>query len=65
MTSGINIATSDPGKGLQNGTDESFNGNPRDKCLSMKQFRSREEARVIIETWRRHFDSVSPHSSID
>ncbi len=50
VASGMNTATSDPGKPWQNGTDESLNGKLRDECLSMEWFRSREEAKVIIET---------------
>lgn len=65
VTSGINTAVSDPGKPWQNGSDESFNGELRDECLSMEWFRSREEAKVIIETWRRHYNAVRPHSSLD
>ena len=63
--SGIHIAHIDPGKPWQNGTDESFNGKFRDECLSAEWFRSREEARVIIESWRRHYNAVRPHSSLD
>ncbi len=28
------------------------------------RFRSRAEAKVVIETWRRHFNEVRPHSSL-
>ena len=45
--------------------DESFNGCLRDKCLSLEWFRSRREAKVIIETWRQHYNAVRPHSSLD
>ncbi|MEM1187961.1 MAG: transposase, partial [Pseudomonadota bacterium] len=45
-------------------TNESFNGKFRDECLSMEWFRSRAEARVIIETFRRHYNAVRPHSSL-
>jgi len=44
----------EPGKPWQNGTDESFNGELRDECLSLEWFRSRREAAVVIEAWRRH-----------
>ena len=54
----------EPGKPWQNGTCESFNGRFRDECLSLEWFRSREEARVVIETWRRHYNTDRPHSSI-
>ena len=60
------IATvlNDPGKPWQNGTDESFNGKLRDECLSIEWFRSRREARVLIEAWRNHYNEVRPHNSL-
>jgi hypothetical protein len=36
----------------------------RDECLSLEWFRSRAEAKVVIETWRRHYNEVRPHSSL-
>ena len=63
--SGIETAHIDPGKPWQNGTDESFNGKLRDECLSLEWFRSREEARVVIEVWRRHYNHERPHSSLN
>ena len=54
-----------PGKPMQNGTNESFNGKFRDECLAMEWFRSRAEATVIIETWRRHYTRVRPHQSLN
>ena len=48
-TAGIQTAHIDPGKPWQNGMDESFNGKFRDECLSVEWFRSRREAKVIIE----------------
>ena len=61
----IETAHIEPGKPWQNGADESFNGRLRDECLSLEWFRSRLEARVIIEQWRRHYNEVRPHSSLD
>lgn len=61
---GITTALIDPGKPWQNGSMESFNGKFRDECLSLEWFRSRTEAKVLIETWRRHFNTVRPHSSL-
>ncbi|WP_353846151.1 integrase core domain-containing protein [Diaphorobacter sp.] len=49
--SGIATVFNDPGKPWQNGTDESFNGKFCDEYLSIKWFRSRREAPVLIETW--------------
>jgi putative transposase len=61
----IETALIDPGKPWQNGDNESFNGKFRDECLNMEWFRSRTEARVLIEIWRRHYNDVRPHSSLD
>lgn len=54
----------EPGKPWQNGTNESFNGKFRDECLAMEWFRSRLEAKVVIEDWREHYNEVRPHSSL-
>jgi putative transposase len=61
----IETALIDPGKPWQNGMDESFNGRFRDECLNLECFRSRREAKVIVETWRRHYNTARPHSSLD
>ena len=61
---GIDTALIDPGKPWQNGATESFNGKFRDECLSLEWFRSQGEAKVVIESWRRHFNEVRPHSSL-
>jgi putative transposase len=61
---GIGTALIEPGKPWQNGVAESFNGKFRDECLSLEWFRSKAEARVIIEQWRRHYNEVRPHSSL-
>ena len=61
---GITSGLIEPGKPWQNGTCESFNGKFRDECLSLEWFRSREEARVLIGTWRRHYNEDRPHSSL-
>ena len=63
-TTNIDNANIDPGKPWQNATNESFNDKFRDECLSLEWFRSREEARVLIESWRRHYNEVRPHSSL-
>lgn len=64
VAQGIDTALIEPGKPWQNGVAESFNGKFRDECLSLEWFRSRAEAKVIIETWRRHYNQVRPHSSL-
>jgi putative transposase len=61
---GIGTALIEPGKPWQNGVTESFNGKFRDECLSLEWFRSRAEAKVVIEAWRRHYNRVSEHPSV-
>lgn len=58
------MALIEPGKPWQNGVAESFNGKFRDECLSMEWFRSRAEAKVVIESWRHHYNEIRPHSSL-
>lgn len=63
-SSNIDTALIDPGKPWQNATNESFNDKFRDECLSLEWFRSRAEAKVLIEIWRKHYNEVRPHSSL-
>ncbi len=53
-----------PGKPMQNGYMESFNGKLRDECLNEHVFSSLAEARRIIEAWRVDYNEVRPHSSL-
>jgi putative transposase len=64
VAQGIGTALIDPGKPWQNGVVESFNGKLRDECLSLEWFRSRAEAKVVIESWRHHYNEVRPHMSL-
>jgi len=61
----ITTAFIDPGKPWQNGLDESFNGKLRDECLNGEWFRTRAEAKVVIESWRKHYNQERPHSSLN
>jgi putative transposase len=54
----------DPGSPWQNGYAESFNGKFRDECLNSEVFVSVAEARVRVETFRRHYNEERPHSSL-
>lgn len=54
----------EPGKPTQNAYCESFNGRFRDECLNQNWFMNREEARLIIETWRREYETIRPHSGL-
>ncbi len=62
---GIETAPIDPGKPWQNGSNESFNGKFRDECLGMQWFKNRIDAKVVIEGWRRMYNGVRPHSSLN
>jgi putative transposase len=60
----IETAAIDPGKPWQNGMNESFNGKFRDECLGMQWFKNRIDAKVVIEDWRKMYNGVRPHSSL-
>lgn len=62
---GVKLDFIQPGKPMQNGHVESFNGRFRDECLSQHHFPTLARARVEIETWRMHFNCERPHSSLD
>ena len=53
-----------PGSPGENGYNESFNGSLRDELLNGEIFYTLAEARVLIEAWRRHYNTVRPHSSL-
>ncbi|WP_034638454.1 integrase core domain-containing protein, partial [Chitinivibrio alkaliphilus] len=55
----------EPGKPMQNGHCESFNGRFRDECLNEHWFTSLKEARKIIEEWRIDYNQKRPHSSLN
>ena len=48
----------------ENGYVESFNGKLRDELLSVEIFNSLREAQILIESWRRHYNAVRPHSAL-
>ena len=43
---------------------ESFNARLRDELLDGEIFYSLQEAKVVIESWRRHYNSIRPHASL-
>ena len=53
-----------PGSPWENGYCESFNGSLRDELLDDEIFYTLAETKVLIEAWRRHYNSVRPHSSL-
>lgn len=54
-----------PGKPMQNGFVESFNGRLRDECLNETLFTSLRHARIELTAWKEDYNTVRPHSSLD
>jgi len=54
----------EPGSPWENGYVESFNGKLRDELLAREQFDTLLEAKVLIERWRREYNTRRPHSSL-
>lgn len=53
-----------PGSPWENGYCESFNGKLRDELLNGEIFYTLREAQVLIEQWRRHYNTQRPHSAL-
>jgi putative transposase len=53
-----------PGKPIENAHVESFNGRLREECLNASWFRNLFDARRQIESWRGHYNTDRPHSSL-
>ena len=53
-----------PGSRWENCFIECFNARLRDELLDGEIFYSLAEARIIIESWRRHYNRVRPHQSL-
>ncbi|MCR9152404.1 MAG: transposase, partial [Rhodobacteraceae bacterium] len=54
----------EPGSPWENGYVESFNARLRDELLNGEIFYSIREARIVIEQWRVHCNTVRPHSAL-
>ena len=65
QTTGIDWHYITPGKPMQNGVVESFNGRLRDECLNEHMFGSLTEARQIIEAWRIDYNTNRPYTSLN
>lgn len=61
---GAKTAFIEPGSPWENGYCESFNSKLRDELLKCEIFYSLAEAKVIIEAWRRYYNTERPHSSL-
>jgi transposase InsO family protein len=61
---GVKTLYIEPGSPWENGYVESFNGKLRDELLNGEVFDTLLEAKVLIERWRVHYNTVRPHSSL-
>ncbi len=61
---GAKTAYIEPGPPWENGYVESFNARLRDKLLNGEIFYTLKEARIIIEGWRKHYNTKRSHSAL-
>jgi putative transposase len=61
---GVQTLFIEPGSPWENGYIESFNARLRDELLNGEIFTTLLEAKVLIENWRRHYNTVRPHSAL-
>ena len=60
---GVETLFIEPGSPWENGYNESFNGKLRDELLNGEIFCSLAQAAVLVEQWRREYNTVRPHSA--
>ena len=60
----VKTAFIEPGSPWENGYNESSNGKLRDELLDREVLYTLAEARVLIGAWRRHYNTVRPHSAL-
>ncbi len=61
---GVKTLYIEPGSPWENGYNESFNGKLGDELLKGEIFYSLKEAKVLIEQWRHHYNTIRPHSAL-
>ncbi len=61
---GVKTLFIERGSPWENGYIESFNGKMRDELLNREIFTTLNEARVLIEQWRREYNGSRPHSAL-
>jgi len=61
---GAQTAYIEPGSPWENGYVESFNARLRDELLNGEIFYSLKEAQILIEQWRKHYNTKRPHSAL-
>jgi len=61
---GVKLDFIQPGRPVQNGYIESFNGRLRDECLNTEVFSTLADAREKLECWRQDYNETRPHSAL-
>ena len=61
---GTKTAFIEPGSPWENGYVESFNARFPDELLNRELFYSVREAQIIVEAWRKHYNTKRPHSAL-
>ncbi len=61
---GVKTLYIEPGSPWENGYNESFNSKLRDEILNTEIFSTLKQAKVLIERWRHHYNTIRPHSSL-
>lgn len=61
---GVQTQYIQPGSPWENGYCESFNGKLRDHFLDGEIFTTLQEAKILIESWRKHYNTRRPHRSL-
>jgi putative transposase len=64
MTDDVQLCFIRPGRPVENGFIESFNGRLRDECLNVEWFSSLDDARRKLAKFREHYNRERPHSSL-
>ena len=64
QTHGIRHILIQPGRPMQNGYIESFNGKFRDEHLNESWFETLQQARNAASIWKQDYNQVRPHSSV-
>jgi putative transposase len=62
---GVKTLYIEPGSPWENGYIESFNGKLRDELLNIEIFDTLKEAQVLSEWWRKGYNTIRPHSSLN
>src|ERR1700739_3140888 len=64
MSNEVQLCFIRPGRPVENGFIESFNGRLRDECLNVEWVSSLEDARQKLAKFREHYNPQRPHSSL-